>query len=165
MTIDTTDLIKALEERKRQLSKWMDKDRAKERIDEIDGIIDTDVPYLVKEESKKPVPADLEEAAEEYLDKLFGKGKHQPFYKELFIAGAKWQAEQDDKELSEKIASAYQLGLADKEKQMMKEAVEGVIDYVYDEKGDAYKAIRLDWLVGDFGDKVRVIVLPKEDEK
>ena len=33
--------------------------------------------------------------------------------------------EQMMKELSEKIASAYQLGLADKEKQMMKEAVEG----------------------------------------
>ena len=32
--------------------------------------------------------------------------------------------EQLMKELSEKIASAYQLGLADKEKQMMKEAVE-----------------------------------------
>ena len=46
---------------------------------------------------------------------------------------------------------------------LMKEAVEGTIDYVYDEKGDAYKAIRFDWLVGDFGDKVRVIVLPKED--
>ena len=43
--------------------------------------------------------------------------------------------------------------------QMLKEAVEGTIDYVYDEKGDAYKAIRLDWLVGDFGDKVRIIIV------
>jgi len=33
------------------------------------------------------------------------------------LAGAKWQKEQDEKGLSEKIASAYQLGLADKEKQ------------------------------------------------
>ena len=107
MTIDTTDLIKALEERKRQLSKWMDKDRAKERIDEIDGIIDTDVPYLVKEESKKPVPADLEEAAEEYLDKLFGKGRHQPFYKELFTAGAKWQ-ENKDQEMNERQRTSNQ---------------------------------------------------------
>ena len=48
--------------------------------------------------------------------------------------------------------------------QMLKEAAEEVIDYVYDEKGDAYKAIRLDWLVGDFGDKVRIIIV-KEDEK
>ena len=36
----------------------------------------------------------LEEAAEEYLDIVFGKGKHHPFYKELFIAGAKWDRQQ-----------------------------------------------------------------------
>ena len=42
------------------------------------------------------------------------------FY-EAFKEGALWMREQMMKELSEKIASAYQLGLADKEKQMMKE--------------------------------------------
>ena len=44
-----------------------------------------------------------------------------------FIAGAKWQKEQDGKNFSEKIAAAYQLGLADKESQMMREAVKGEI--------------------------------------
>lgn len=57
-------------------------------------------------EDEKPVPADLEEAAEKYLDKLFGKGKHQPFYKELFIAGAKWDREQMMKEAVE-----YEVGM------------------------------------------------------
>lgn len=37
---------------------------------------------------------DLEEAAEEHLNIMFGKGKHQPLYKELFKAGAEWQKEQ-----------------------------------------------------------------------
>lgn len=46
-----------------------------------------------RQRAEESVPKDLEEAAKEYLDKLFGKGKHQPFYKELFIAGAKWQKE------------------------------------------------------------------------
>ena len=45
-------------------------------------------------EDEKSVPNDLEEAAEEYLDIVFGKGKHHPFYKELFIAGAKWDRQQ-----------------------------------------------------------------------
>ena len=39
----------------------------------------------------------LEEAAEKHLDTMFGRGKHQPFYKDLFIAGAKWQEEQFEK--------------------------------------------------------------------
>ena len=33
---------------------------------------------------------DLEEAANKHLDKLFGKGKHQKLYLDLFKAGAEW---------------------------------------------------------------------------
>lgn len=104
--------------------------------------------------------------------------------KEGFIAGAKWQMkkdlssinksyesgvvfgmnaqkEQNEKELSEKIASAYQLGLADKEKQMMKEAVEGKIIFLLN--GDV--AVN----IGDtdeykLGQKVRIIIV-KEEKK
>lgn len=85
------------------------------------------------------IPNDLEEAAHSYSesdeplyspghrfhwdsDSLFGKQ-----IETTFIAGAKWQKEQDEKVLSDKIAAAYQLGLADKEEQMLKEAVEGRI--------------------------------------
>ena len=83
---------------------------------------------------------------------------------------AKWQKEQDDKELSEKIASAYQLGLADKEKQMMKEAVEGKVI-----KTDKHTSVRYESFYGTRryfygiankqfkpGDKVRIIIV-KED--
>ena len=103
----------------------------------------------------EPISADLEEAADfayriecEAAEKRYeeeystGEYCHEQSFKWGFQEGVDWHKEQ-----------------------MMQEAVEGTIDYVYDEKGDAYKAIRLDWLVGDFGDKVRVIVLPKEDEK
>jgi len=71
------------------------------------------------------------------------------------LAGAR----HEDEQLSEKIAAAYQLGLADKEKQMMSEAVEGTV----------YGNGVYTWVAGDipsqfkYGDKVRVIVLPKED--
>ena len=71
------------------------------------------------------------------------------------LAGARYE----DEQLSEKIAAAYQLGLADKEKQMMSEAVEGTV----------YGNGVYTWVAGGipsqfkYGDKVRVIVLPKKD--
>jgi len=40
------------------------------------------------------LPSNLDEAAENHLDGVFGKGTHQPLYKSLFIAGAEWMAEQ-----------------------------------------------------------------------
>lgn len=54
---------------------------------------------------------DTAEDSEQYSARYLG-------YKD----GAKWQKEQDDKELSEKIAAAYQLGVKDKEKK----SVEGL---------------------------------------
>ena len=92
-----------------------------------------------------PIPSNLDEAAEDFVwevmendedgisdlrRKLYPQSKISDFYnalEEFFIAGAKWQKEQDEKDLSEKIAAAYQLGLADKEKQMLSEAVEGTV--------------------------------------
>lgn len=68
---------------------------------------------------------------------------------------------------SEKIAAAYQLGLADKEKMMMKEAVEGYVDkdFIVTE-GPFYffRSVNLD-LPNGFkeGDKVRIIICKKED--
>ncbi len=76
------------------------------------------------------------------------------------------QKDQDDKDLSEKIAAAYQLGLADKEKQMMKEArnhfvynilsgnhMKKMIE-IYNDEADCRP-----------GDVVRVIIFKKEGEK
>lgn len=69
----------------------------------------------------------MEEAAEEYAHSWRKEGNKE--VRELFpktayrafIAGAEWQKKQSDKELSEKIAAAYQLGLANKEEQMTKD--------------------------------------------
>ena len=78
----------------------------------------------------------------------------------------KWQKEQDDKELSEKIASAYQLGLADKEKQMLKEAVEGFVATHLTSEGTKV-TVNSGYLPKEMcikpGDKVRIIVCKKED--
>ena len=124
------------------------------------------------------VPNGLEEAANEYEKKhtyqRYDGGGFTPEYDatlaEAVIFGAKWQKEQDEKELSEKIAAAYQLGLADKEKQMMKNAKDGWIDeedviILNDgtsidlqpdfEKKPAFKF--------EYAQDVQVIVLPKED--
>ena len=86
------------------------------------------------EESKKPIISnDLDKAAKEYAKTTFKKPHSENPDKEVmiiepdkyagFIAGAKYE----DEQLSEKVAAAYQLGLADKEKQMMSEAVESEV--------------------------------------
>ena len=88
-------------------------------------------------QSYENIPKDLEEAASRYAhcpftdddgnfheDAIDGTAYHD------FIEGAKCQKEQDEKELSEKTAAAYQLGLADKEKQITSEAVECYYGYV-----------------------------------
>ena len=74
------------------------------------------------------IPNDLESYAqkvEDHYDVGEERGYlcvHRGEVKDAVIAGASWQKEKDDKELSEKIASAYQLGRKDEKEQMMKEA-------------------------------------------
>lgn len=110
-------------------------------------------------------PEGLDEAAEEYSNSIAfcGNDKEIKLAKEQskcdFKAGAEWQKEQNDKDLSEKIAAAYQLGLANKEKQMMKEAVEVMVTTNLANRPIIY----LDELKGfQYGDKVRIIIV-KED--
>ena len=87
---------------------------------------------------KKPVSDDLGEAEKEYSKKV-SDGHNYRDLRVGFIAGAEWQA-----------------------KQMIKEAVEGTID----DCGTPAR-LRLEMPGGSFriGDKVCVIVLPKEGEK
>lgn len=97
---------------------------------------------IEKECEEKPTNQDLEkELARFYLKDLCGSEKdeipeatlHHNFpimwddLRDIARHFAQWQKEKDNKELSEKIAAAYQLGLADKEKKMLKEAVEGKV--------------------------------------
>jgi hypothetical protein len=79
--------------------------------------------------------------------------------RDAFAKGARMQKEVDDKELSEKVSAAYQLGLSDREEQMMKEAVEG------EGMLNPYPTICLDDCKDyDFkdGDKVRSIIIKEE---
>ena len=111
-------------------------------------------------ELKKPVPKDLEEAANKFAV-FYDQGTCDGIAQDCFIAGAKWKKEKNDKDLSDKIAAAYQLGLADKEKQMMKEAVEGFVNY-YEDSGGILMAEAQVGCPYHNGDKVKIIIV-KED--
>lgn len=85
--------------------------------------------------------------------------------RDAFIKGARMQKEVDDKELSEKVSAAYQLGLSDREKQLMAGAVDGEVvslvperNYVKIERESIAKAI------SGFkeGDKVKIIFIKEE---
>ena len=118
--------------------------------------------YLIDGGSSE-TPKDLESYAqtvEDYYDVGEERGylcTHRGDIRNAVIAGAKWQKEQDDKELSEKIASAYQLGRKDEKEQMMKEAVEGTLASTT----VGHSAIFLDEMKNGlhFGDKVRIIIV------
>ena len=95
--------------------------------------------WKAKEESEKPVPADLEEAAEKFA-RLYDQGTCDGIAQDCFIAGAKWDRQQT-----------------------LKEAVEGVVEDVgvnYIDLID-FDAEKLGLAEGD---KVRIIVL-KNTEK
>lgn len=126
------------------------------------------------------IPNDLEEAAEKHLDTMFGRGKHQPFYKELFIAGAKWHADhtplpedtvlfnkgvEEGKRLAEEeqadLFTIVALDAAQRAKeQMLKEAVEGEVESFSDMHQEV--TIPLNPTMFKAGDKVRIIII-KED--
>lgn len=99
----------------------------------------------MNEKIEKPIPNDLEGAAENYLQEVqatFLRTMEHPTAKDAFIAGANWQKEQMMKDALE-----YEVG-------MHGEPIEITLDkYVQRARGIFP------------GDKVRVIVLPKEDEK
>ena len=79
--------------------------------------------------------------------------------RDAFAKGARMQKEVDDKELSEKVSAAYQLGLSDREKQMMAGAVEGVF------LNNPYPTICLDDCEDyDFKDNqdIRIIIVNEE---
>lgn len=83
--------------------------------------------------------------------------------RDAFIKGARMQKEVDDKELSENVSAAYQLGLSDREKQMMEVAVEGVVwDAGVDFAPHPVISVE-DFNVKD-GDKVRIIIVKEEKD-
>lgn len=88
--------------------------------------------------------------------------------RDAFIKGARMQKEVDDKELSEKVSAAYQLGLSDREKQMMAGAVEGevCIPNVWVEQKEGKELVvraEISKELGfKFGEKVKIIIVKEE---
>lgn len=125
-------------------------------------------------ESEKPVPNDLEEAAKKYAHCPFTDDDgnfHEDAIDEDayldFIAGAKWQEEQDKETIELAEDHAYLAGSVNEREQMMKDAVEGHIVL----KNDGWNSIELpSTFFGELsknykhGDKVRIIII-KEDER
>ena len=76
-----------------------------------------------EENSEKPVPNDLEEAADNHIRKVVDAGWEWETrdIADAFIAGAKWQKEQDDKELSDLLTIAHLQGAEQMKEQMMKD--------------------------------------------
>ena len=116
---------------------------------------------LYPKQSEQPVEG-LKEAAEKYLDGIFGKGKHEDFYVQLFKAGAEWQKKLDDLETADLLAIAHLQGMEQQKSKMMEEAVEGYVNY-YEDSGGILMAEAQVGCPYHNGDKVKIIVI-KEDE-
>ena len=126
----------------------------------------------------------LEEEAEEWAEnEAYGKSdaEFEMAYKG-FIAGAKWQAEKDTRDMymsdNRHLNKVYELGKKDMKEQMLKDAVEGEIcGRVYDHINVRFadgvckylepkniSHIPADVSKYNIGDKVRIIVLKAEEE-
>lgn len=117
-------------------------------------------------EPEKPVPNDLEEAAEAFafktLDEVILYGCTLSGRRACFIAGAKWQAEQllKSSPLPEDTV-LFNKGVEEGKRLMMEEAVECMVTTNLANRPVIY----LDQLKGfQYGDKVKIIIV-KEDEK
>lgn len=155
-----------------KIREWVKKHKKEELVRNSIGVItgqaffvDTDelLSFLdtISEESDKSP----EEAAKEYLDKIFGEGKHQQFYKDLFIAG--WKCRDDQMPMPEDTV-LFNSGVAEgrrlEREDMMKDAVGGEVMtngfYPYEPRIVApYPNCPY-----AFGDKVRIVVLKAEEE-
>lgn len=99
------------------------------------------ISFLSTLESEKPVTADLEEAAKDYTDSSeWLVGENLEHIEAAFIAGAKWQKEQTMKEAVNTVVSLEAGG------------------FPFVEFGVSRFGLKV-------GDKVRVIIIKKEDEK
>lgn len=120
-----------------------------------------------RQRAEESVPNDLEEAAEAFafksLDEVILYGCTLSGRRACFIAGAKWQAEQDQETIELAEDHAYFAGSVNEREKMMREAVEGVVfGNVYEHWVETGIDEKLSYL--NPGDKVRVIII-KEDEK
>lgn len=135
--------------------------------------------HAKKDETPVPIPNDLEEAARDAICMAFGcdpayYGNKAEFsvteLYQLFIAGAKWQAEKDKETIELAEEHAYFAGAVNEREQMLKDAVEVKVDTT-----PLHGPVGITIYCSNFpnhpfykckpGDKVRIIVCKKEDEK
>lgn len=91
-------------------------------FDEVRKIIDS----LQQEQQEEPSES-LEEAASNYITSYYASHHQEPDMTSLFIAGAEWQKEQDEKEQAD-LFTIVALDAAQREKeQMLKDAVGGMV--------------------------------------
>lgn len=114
--------------------------------------------WLFKKQEQPEV--DLEKAAEEYATTHLRNNEF-PTADSAFIAGAKWQAERDDRDV------VFWKGMQYAIKWMEEDAVDGIYTKSIDGKNVFVEssALKIDPASVKVGDPVRIIVLPKEDEK
>ena len=78
-------------------------------------------------ESEKPIPKDLEEAAEHYASVTDPEAHGIDFIREIFIAGAEWQEEKDQETIKLAEDHAFLAGADWQKEKMLKEALEGQV--------------------------------------
>lgn len=133
---------------------------------------------LQQEQQEKPIPKDLEEAAEKHAtdydstiwcvlessnQKTIWKREH----KETYIAGAKWQYQKDRAEFAKLKAKewsdGYDEGITKGKEQMLKEAVEADVNFYGDiVAGKKWAEFVVEMPTKNLSDKVRIIIV-KED--
>lgn len=114
----------------------------------------------------------LEEAANHYASVTDQEAHGIDFIREVFIAGAEWQAEQllKGSPLPEETI-LFNKGVEEGKRLMMEEAVEGEVcipNFWVEHKEGKELVVRAEIskeLGFKFGDKVRIIVIPNTDEK
>lgn len=114
------------------------------------------------EESEKSVPKDLEEAARQYFENPENSWE----VRDAFIAGAKWQKEQDQGTIKLSEINPFLAGVNYQKEQMMKNALHGWLDEDNEPPYDLNVHCEEKIPFGEFKhcDKVRIIIM-KEDEK
>ena len=119
------------------------------------------VPRQIISIQEQPVCEDLEEAAKNYFEKNWGEGSWdiRDQVIEDFKAGANWQKEKDEAE----ITFAYADGCTYTMDRMRREAVEGRV-FLYESYKRTATAIIVDIPKEELGDKVRIIII-KEDKQ
>ena len=105
-----------------------------------------------------------EEAAKEYAEGPECTWVGTTALEVAFKAGAKWQKEQDDKELSDLLTIAHLQGAEQMKQQMLKDAVEGTVMDFSSNRPRPQVDVLLDPHKYHTGDKVRIIIVKEDGE-